>query len=486
MFGPYEIVHEGCRYFGNVTLREIHIFEYDAATYVVDVERLTARSIPPEVAAVISGPAMNFGGLVPETSMKILRGLGLVASKQSAAPQAGQGEKSGADTGRTGYPVTHVGLLVAQECNMRCVYCYGNAGKYAGGGLMDESTAIGAVDWLLENSGDARELGISFFGGEPLLNFPLVRKIVPYARKNAVERGKAMSFSMTTNGSLLTDEIIAFIREEDIHPLISFDGPPEVQNSQRPFRDGSGSYDTVTANARKLLKVLPRVPARATLHGNADPARIRQGMKQAGFTVCQMAPSSPVLLNVPDSAAAADEVGEHMATRLRDLHRQEIEELLLAVRERKVEKDSPLPALGALYGLATGQKRYYGCGIGKVMAAIAVNGDIYPCHRFVGLAKMRLGNIADYRAGTFNNYHRAVVDNLPECRACWARYFCGGGCFYHNKAMTGDMRRPDGPGCREKKAMIEHLVHVHCQLGQADRQYIRDMLEGFNPEHRQP
>jgi len=486
MFGPYEIEHEGRRYFGNVTLREFHVFEYDASTYVVDVERLDARPLPPEVVAVISGQALNVWGLIPETLMKTLRSLRLVAHEENAAPPAERGAEPEGAPGPSEFPVTHVGLFLAQECNMRCVYCYGNAGGYAGSGLMDESTAMRAVDWLLENSGSARELGISFFGGEPLLNFPLMRKLVPYARKNAVERGKMMSFSMTTNGSLLTDEIIAFIREEEIHPLISFDGPPEVQNSQRPFKDGSGSYDTVASNVRKLLKVLPHVPARATLRGDVDPARIRQGMKQAGFSSCHMAPSSPVLLNGPDPTADADGASERMAASLRAVHRQELEELLLAVRERKIEKDRPPPALGAVYGLATGKKQHYGCGIGKTMAAIAVNGDIYPCHRFTGLTTMRLGNIASYRAGALNNYHRAFVDNLPECKACWARYFCGGGCLYQNKATTGDMHRPDGPGCREKKAMLEQLIHVHCQLGPADRKYIRDMLEGFNPEQRHP
>ena len=485
MFGPYEIELEGRRYFGNVALREFHSFEHEGNTYVIDVQSLSAQAVSPRLAGAINRLAMDPGILVPESLMQTLRGLKLVAGEEDAPPKAESSPKPEAQA-KPEFPVVNIGLFLAQECNMRCVYCYGNAGEYGGSGMMDEDTAFRAVDWLVENSGSAKKINIGFFGGEPLLNFALMRKIVPYAKQKAGEAGKDMGFAMTTNGSLLTDEVIAFIREEKIEAMISFDGPPEVQNRQRPFKDGSGSYDTVVANVQKLREVLPRLMARATVCDDGDPVLIKQGMEQAGFAACYLAPASPVLLNGSETGEPADGSGQRRLERMLAVHRQEAGELLGAIRERKIAKDCPPAALGAMDGLATGQKRYHGCGIGKGMAGITVNGDVYPCHRFAGLPEMRLGNIADYKAGALNDYHRAIVDSLPECRTCWARYLCGGGCFYHNKATTGDMRRPGAFDCREKKAMFEGLIHVHCQLDEAEREYVKEIIKGLSLDDRHP
>ena len=167
-------------------------------------------------------------------------------------------------------------------------------------------------------------------------------------------------------------------------------------------------------------------------------------------------------------------------------NRQEALELLLAIRERKIDKNNHPAALSGLILIASGQKRYHGCGIGKGFAGITVNGDIYPCHRFAGLEDMRLGNIADYRSGVCNDYHRSIVDSLPECMSCWARYYCGGGCFYLNKATRGDMRLPWELDCRERKAMYESLIHVYCQLDEADKEYVKEILKEATPEEARP
>ena len=485
MFGPYEIELEGHRYYGNVSLREHHAFEYDGSSYVVDVAGVVGHRISPELAALLGRLEVDKGVLIPEVVMEALRGLRLVVGEEDASPERPPDGETAPSPGKPEFPVVNIGLFLAQECNMRCVYCYGNAGEYAGGGLMDEATAFRAVDWLLENSGSAKRVNIGFFGGEPLLNFPLMRKIVPHARQKASEAGKEMRFGMTTNGSLLTDEVIAFIRDEKINLLVSFDGPPEIQNRQRPFKDGSGSYDRIAANMGKLLQVLPGLAARATVYGDADPARIRDGLKDVGFTTCFLSPASPVLLN-GSALAASNGSGERRLERMGALHRQEAEELLAAIRGRTIVTESPPSALGAMENLVSGQKSYYGCGVGKGLVGITVNGDIYPCHRFAGLPDMRLGNIADYKAEGANDYHRAIVDTLAGCRGCWARYLCGGGCFYHNKAKTGDMRRPDVLDCREKRDMFEGLVHVHCQLDEADREYLNKCMEGIDLGVRQP
>lgn len=474
MLGPYEIEYEGRRYFGNVSIREAHVFEYEGAHYLVDVGKKAAFPIPAGLPAIIREVDSAFGSLIPESAMAELRKFGLVAQEedmQSEPPVDGEAAASGQEFE---YPVVSVGLLIAQECNMRCVYCYGDGGQYAGRGMMTKETAFRAVDWLMVNSKTAQKVDICFFGGESLLNFSLMKEIVPYVREKAMAKGKQVVFKITTNGSLLNDDIITFLKDEEIEPLISFDGPPEYHNRQRPFKNGKGSYDRVVANVQRLRASIPHLTGRATVCSDVDPFRIKESMKQAGFTNCFLIKASPVLLNTRTSLTPWD--GEQALQRMMAFNRKEAEQLLVAIRERKIHKDCLPGLLPVIAELDSGQKRYYGCGIGKGMVGISVNGDIYPCHRFIGLEEFCLGNIADYNVEGSNDYWRAVVDHLPECKSCWARYFCGGGCFYHNKAHTGDMHRPEPLFCRQTKAMFEGVIHVFCELGENDRKFLKDIM----------
>ncbi|WP_407702807.1 MULTISPECIES: SPASM domain-containing protein [Thiorhodovibrio] len=141
-------------------------------------------------------------------------------------------------------------------------------------------------------------------------------------------------------------------------------------------------------------------------------------------------------------------------------------------------------AMALLQYLVSGRKRQVACGVGRGIAGISVSGELYPCHRFVGLTETRLGHLDDYRAGELNDYHRAVVDNLPVCRGCWARYLCGGGCFYDNQARTGDPHRPDAHFCQEIKTVCEDLIHGWSYLPDADRDYLREQIETLSSAER--
>ncbi|MEA4856156.1 MAG: radical SAM protein [Solidesulfovibrio sp.] len=414
MFGRFTLELEGRRYYGNVSLRECHAFASGPGNYVFDVQGMVAHAIPPQLTRLIAQLGTDPSALIPEAAMTALRDLGLVAGEEDRPAETGPEPVPGVAAGDPTFPVASVGLFLAQECNMRCVYCYGEAGGYAGGGRMDASTALRVVDWLVEHSGNFQLLSLSFFGGEPLLNFPLMRAVVPYARQKATAAGKKMVIGLTTNGTLLTDEVIAFLRDEQVVFAISFDGPPEIHNRQRPFKDGAGSYEQVAANVRKLRNVLPHLAARATLCGETVPLVVKEAAKQAGFTTCSLAPASPVLLRGSGGSASAGPADEGRMQQLLALHRREADELLTAIRARSLTSACPPGALVAMETLLIGQKRHYGCGIGKDMLGIAVNGDIYPCHRFVGLRDMRLGNIADYTPGEPNAYHWAVVIACPS------------------------------------------------------------------------
>jgi uncharacterized protein len=477
MFGSYELEYEGRNYFGNVSLREFHIFDYSGNLYLADVCSMATYPISSRISDLIGRVASTCGGLVPESAILELRKFKIIADEEDEPPKATSTVLAEEGEARVEHPVVNISLFLAQACNMRCVYCYGGGGEYAEKGMMSEETAFKAVDWLIANSGNAEKVNICFFGGEPLLNFPVMKKSLSYARKKAAEKGKQITFWLTTNGSLLSDEIISFMKDQNITPMISFDGPPEYQDRQRPFRDGSGSYDRVCTNLRRLREVLPHITGRATVYGDADPFLIKGSMVKAGFSTCYVAKVSPVVLNKGLGTPADDGLREERLERMLAFNRQEIDELLAAIRERKIDKDWPPPLLARVADMHSGCRRYYRCGVGKGMVGISITGDIYPCHRFTGQKEMRMGNVAEYRVNGLNDYYRSGVDQLAECRSCWARYFCGGGCFYRNKAFTGDMHRPDALDCREEKALIEGLIHLWHRLDESDKGYLNNFLK---------
>jgi len=483
----YEIEQDGRKYFGNVTLTEFHQFERDGEHYLFNVATMTPYRLSEPVARLVDRVSSPFSAtLLPERAMEELKKLGLVAgldrptapapepaanATEPTEPAEPAGGKS--DIGRF---VDAISLFVAQQCNMACVYCYGQGGEYAEKGMMSAATAFKAVDWLMENSGGIETVGISFFGGEPMMNFPLIKKVVKYAKQAAEKRGKKVNFGITTNGSLLTDQRIAFLKEENIRPVISFDGPAEIQNRQRPFSNGKGSHAKVYANIQKLRKVFPRVSARATLHGDADPAEIRAGLEQAGFKSFGIIKAADVILDgIPADAPSQDQSGERMLAMEADMGR----ELVRDIKARKVGWAAKNGKVGFFVGrMMSGAKRHVYCGVGRRMAAITASGDLYPCHRFAGQEDMKLGNVDSYRLdGGINDYHRAVVDNLPECQRCWARYACGGGCFYEGKATRGDIHLPDPAHCQQTKTMMEMAIPLYCQLDDADKDYVRGSLK---------
>ena len=492
MFGPYEITRDGRTYHGNVVLKEHRLVERDGAHCLFLVADMAALPVSAALAEAITRLTPGFSTLVPDGLMQALRGCGLVAEAEDEAGAAGAMDdaagaeaKADAPAAPRGFAVTSLALFLTQTCNLRCVYCYGEGGEYGERGVMSEATALAAVDWLLASAGEEKTVHVSFFGGEPLLNFPLLQRVVAYAREQAAVCGKEVKFGMTTNASLLTDEIIAYLAEEKIDPLVSFDGPPEVHDRQRPFRNGRGSYTRVHANVQKLRAALPRLTGRATVCAGSDPFAVRRGMDEAGFATCLLTPASPVVLHETGAAQADSEATERRreaAQLMLAYRRVETAELFAAVRARRLDVKTALGVLALLAALAAGRKRHAGCGLGRGMCAVAVDGSVYPCHRFVGLEETRLGHLCDYRAGEINDYHRAVVENLPACRSCWARYFCGGGCFYDNLARSGDMHRPDPLFCREVKTVCEDVVCGWCALGEEDRAYVREQVKELENE----
>jgi uncharacterized protein len=470
----YQLEHQGRTYFGNVSLRQFHIFCYGGQTYLANVDAFKAFPISADFADQVQRVAVSSGSLVPQALFRELQRVELV--------RAGEQELDAwtRDRSRPAKLVTNMTLLLAQRCNMRCVYCYGDGGEYGAKGMMCSATALQAVDWLIENSGDAEHLNICFFGGEPLLNFTVLKQAVVYAREQGAQKGKRFTFTVTTNGSVLTNEITAFLKQQDVKPMVSFDGPQEYQDRNRPFSNGRGSYARVRANVQKLRAAFADLGARGIVCGDQDPFQVRAAAAAAGFTECSIGIASPVIEKSPPSGVADGDTSRVQAVeRMLAYKRQLLDEALEAIRERKVNIHCTPTMLPAIIDLCDGKRHYYGCGLGRGLAGVSISGDVYPCHRFIGQPEMKMGNIADYKAQPLNDYSRAIVDRLPECQRCWARHWCGGGCFYRNKALTGDLHRPDPLDCLERKSQIEGLLHVHAQLQDDDKAYLRTVRESI-------
>lgn len=490
--GHYEIEQAGRKYYGNVTLKECHLFQEDGRYFLFNVATLKPHQVSAPVARLIEKVASSFGGeLISQKSMEVLRQLDLVAGidlETHTADKTGEhSAEAGAkrDLGAVASPfgVVNLALFVAQECNMSCVYCYGQDGEYADKGLMTSDTALKAVDWLMNNSGNAHSVNIGFFGGEPMMNFPLIKEVVSYAKEKAAERGTEVTFGMTTNASLFTDKTIAYLKEENIIPIVSFDGSANLQNSHRPFKNGKkGSFDKVSGNIQKIRRVFPMVVAHAVHHGDSDPAEIYEGMKKIGINSFSIKRSATVILDSP-SGANMQSHKQAYGNEHRVAHEKALApELLRKIKSRSLGSETPISTIAAIAGqVLSSNKLSHHCGVGKGLVAVTRNGDLYPCHRFAGQEDMKLGNIDSYKVNGINDYHRAAVDNLPECKRCWARYSCGGGCFYESKASTGDIHQPDRSYCKEMKALLETAIPVAVQLDAADSLYLQNWLNRGKP-----
>jgi uncharacterized protein len=207
--------------------------------------------------------------------------------------------------------------------------------------------------------------------------------------------------------------------------------------------------------------------------------KVKEGIEDAGFTSCSLVTASPADLESPSPPQKGE---DGLLAKMNAYNRREAARLLAAIQSRSIDRANLPSLLHLILAIDSGERRHYGCGVGKSMAGISITGDVYPCHRFVVRDDFRLGNIDSYRAGIPNAYWSAAVDALPECASCWARYLCGGGCSYHNKALTGDMHKPPPSFCNQRRAMFEGLIHVYCELTEEDRLYVREIAN--NSSHK--
>ncbi|MEG6522743.1 thioether cross-link-forming SCIFF peptide maturase [Desulfotomaculum sp. 1211_IL3151] len=348
-------------------------------------------------------------------------------------------------------------LHAAHDCNLRCKYCFAGEGKFGGPtGLLSEETGRAAIDFLIQQSANRKHIEIDFFGGEPLLNFKVIKKLVSYGRERAKEAGKELKFTLTTNGVLLNEEVQQFLIENKMAAVLSLDGRPEVHDSMRPFSGDRGSYEKVAKAFQEYVQKQPPggyyIRGTFTRH-NLDFSQDVLHMAELGFKDVSVEPV--VAGNDTDYAFKEEDIPVLMA---------EYERLTRELLPR-LNAGEPLNFFHFNIDLNGGPclpKRLSGCGAGYEYLAVTPEGDLYPCHQFVGKPEFLLGNVKDGVQGQeiIEGFRQAHIYNKEDCINCWVKFYCSGGCHANAHAFNHDLLKPYQLGCQLAKKRFECAIYL--------------------------
>ena len=356
-------------------------------------------------------------------------------------------------------------LHIAHTCNLNCSYCFASQGKYHGErAIMSFEVGKRALDFLIEHSGTRRNLEVDFFGGEPLMNFQVVKDLVAYARSIEKEKGKNFRFTLTTNGVLVDDDVIEWANRECSNVVLSLDGRKEVHDRFRVDYAGNGSWEKIVPKFQRFVEARGGKDyyMRGTFtHHNPDFLKDIQQMLSLGFTELSM---EPVVCAAGDPSALTEED--------MPIVMEQYEKLAELMLERDKE-GKPFTFYHYMIDLTGGPciyKRISGCGSGTEYMAVTPWGDLYPCHQFVGEERFKLGNIWDGVTNTEvqGEFAACNVYAHPECRDCWARLYCSGGCAANAYHATGSVTGVYEQGCKlfRKRMECAIMVAIHRALGE--------------------
>ena len=354
-------------------------------------------------------------------------------------------------------------LHIAHTCNLNCAYCFASQGKYHGDrAVMSFEVGKQALDFLVAHSGTRRNLEVDFFGGEPLMNFQVVKDLVAYARSIEKEAGKNFRFTLTTNGLLIDDDVIDFANRECSNVVLSLDGRKEIHDRYRVDYAGNGSWEKIVPKFQKLVESRggKNYYMRGTFtHANPDFLEDIKVMLDLGFRELSM---EPVGAAEGDASALTEE----------DLPVvMEQYEKLAELMMQKRKAGDPFTFYHYMIDLTGGPciyKRISGCGSGTEYMAVTPWGDLYPCHQFVGEEKFRLGDIWKGVENTAiqDDFMACNVYAREECRTCWARLYCSGGCAANAYHATGSVRGVYEYGCKLFRKRMECAI-----MAEIDRQF---------------
>ena len=348
-------------------------------------------------------------------------------------------------------------LHIAHDCNLACQYCFAEEGEYHGRrALMSFEVGKKALDFLIANSGNRRNLEVDFFGGEPLMNWQVVKDLVAYGREQEKLHDKKFRFTLTTNGVLLNDEVMEFCNREMGNVVLSIDGRKEVHDKMRPFRKGAGSYDLIVPKFQQFAESRhqDKYYVRGTFtHYNLDFSEDVLHLADLGFKQISVEP-------------VVAEPKEPYAIREEDLPKlfEEYDKLAVEMirRHKSGEDFNFFHFMIDLEGGPCVAKRLSGCGSGTEYLAVTPWGDFYPCHQFVGNEKFLLGNVDEGILNTDirDEFKCCNVYAKEKCRKCFARFYCSGGCAANAYNFSGDICGADDIGCELQKKRIECAIMI--------------------------
>lgn len=348
-------------------------------------------------------------------------------------------------------------LHVAHTCNLNCSYCFASQGRFHGErAIMSLDTAKQAIDWLVANSGDHYNLEVDFFGGEPLLNWDVVKQTVAYARSLEKENHKHFRFTLTTNGVGINDDVIDFTNKEMNNVVLSLDGRKEVHDHLRKFIDGRGSYDVIVPKFQKLVKARgdKEYYIRGTFtHNNVDFTEDLFHMADLGFDRLSI---EPVVCSPDEPYALTEEDLPEI------FHQYEILAKWLMEREKAGKPVVFYHYMLDLQGGPCIYKRISGCGSGTEYYAVTPWGDLFPCHQFVGDEQFKMGDIwhGITREDIKEDFKMCNVYAREECRSCWARLYCSGGCAANAYHGTGSIKGVYDYSCKIFRKRMECAVMI--------------------------
>lgn len=378
--------------------------------------------------------------------------------------------------------IRHLELMVTHGCNMRCRYCYGAHGAEewetaphlygASSKGMPFETARAGVDFLFRASGGRKEVSIVFFGGEPLLEFDLITRLVPYIREKEVETGKKADLSLSTNGLLLSRKVVDFLVRNRIGCQVSIDGPREIQDRNRCLPEGTGSYDLVLPGLKRLVSARPgKVPVRVTMaHGTVRLPEVVEHLLSLGVGSVHVEPDIGSFVETAITEADVEAIKRQnealalfLVGRVRQNKYFNYANLVKYIRQTRVVRD---------------RSAHY-CGAGRTYFSLSQDGAFYPCHRFVGMDAFRMG---DLETGMDTRLQKKIVnltvDDRPECGSCWARYLCGGGCWQHAVERNGSLETPDTRiSCEITKHVIECAMAINSELNVSDKDVLSELYD---------
>ncbi len=352
-------------------------------------------------------------------------------------------------------------LHVAHDCNLRCKYCFADTGEFHGGrSLMSAEVGKKAIDFVINNSGSRRNIEIDYFGGEPLMNFGVVKEITEYAKEQGRLHGKNFRFTITTNGLLINDDVKNYVNENMSNIVLSIDGTKEVNDRVRYRVDGSGSYDTIVPKFQDIAESRGQdnYYVRGTFTAyNVDFAKDVIHLADLGFKQTSVEP-----VVAPDTEDYA--LREEHIPKVFSEYEKLAEEY---VRRRKEGKGFNF--FHFMIDLDQGPcvvKRLSGCGAGHEYLAVTPDGDIYPCHQFVGNEDFKMGNVFEGKLNEEirSRFETSNVYTKPKCEDCFAKFYCSGGCSANAYNFNGDIDKPYALACEFEKKRVECAIAIEASL----------------------